>query len=63
MLGVLVFCIVFMLAFGNLLADQLATFVAPSPPSPEGDDMANEPFGVELDREDAGPVQERHVGG
>ncbi len=31
MLGVLAFCIVFMLAFGNLLADQLATFVASIP--------------------------------
>ena len=49
MLGVLVFCIVFMLAFGNLLADQLATFVASIPALVQkATTWANETFGVEL---------------
>ena len=49
MLGVLVFCIVFMLAFGNLLADQLATFVASIPALVQkATTWANETFGSEL---------------
>ena len=49
MLGVLVFCIVFMLAFGKLLADQLATFITSIPTLVQkATNWANETFGVEL---------------
>jgi predicted PurR-regulated permease PerM len=49
MLGVLAFVIVFMLAFGNLLADQLGTFVKSIPALIErATAWANETFGVAL---------------
>jgi predicted PurR-regulated permease PerM len=49
MLGVLVFCIVFMLAFGKLLADQLVTFVASIPTLVQAaTTWANETFGADL---------------
>ncbi|MGW5242151.1 AI-2E family transporter [Monashia sp. NPDC004114] len=49
MLGVLVFCVVFLLAFGNLLADQLGTFVKSIPSLVESaTTWANETFGVDL---------------
>ena len=49
MLGVAVFCVVFLLAFGNLLADQLATFVKSIPSLIESaTTWANETFGVDI---------------
>ncbi len=49
MLGVLLFCVVFLLAFGNLLADQLGTFVKSIPALVEtATTWANETFGVDL---------------
>jgi predicted PurR-regulated permease PerM len=52
MLGVLVFCVIFLLAFGNLLADQLATFVKSIPSLVDrATAWANETFGVNLSPE------------
>ena len=52
MLGVLAFCIIFLLAFGNLLADQLATFVKSIPSLIErATTWANETFGAEISYE------------
>jgi predicted PurR-regulated permease PerM len=52
MLGVLIFCVVFLLAFGNLLADQLATFVKSIPSLIQtATAWANETFGVDVSYE------------
>jgi predicted PurR-regulated permease PerM len=52
MLGVLVFCIVFLLAFGNLLADQVATFARSIPGLVQSATVwANDTFGVDLSYE------------
>jgi len=49
MVGVLIFCVLFLLAFGNLLADQLATFVRSIPSLVQSATAwANETFDVDL---------------